>query len=104
MPPDVGWVFRRGVPDHVGQWRRNLARSHVDPDKPVPLHAWIRLDADLAPKVAFRRLVRHIDARAGCIELPTVIDAAQAGFLISAEEETGAAMGTMVVNQAYCAG
>src|SRR5215204_4595870 len=104
MPPDEGRIFRRSVPDHVGQWMRNLTRSHVGPDKPISLDARIRLDADLTPKVAFRRLVGHIDARARCIKLPTVIDAPQAGFLISAEEETGAAMGTMVVNQAYCAG
>jgi hypothetical protein len=43
------------------------------------------------------RQVRHLQAVAGGVELPAVIDAAQPAFLVAAEEQRGAAMRAAVI-------
>src|SRR5690606_23492015 len=58
----------------------------------------------LAAKVALRRLRRHVDARAGDVELPSVVDAAQALLLVAAEEHGSAAVGTGILEQAHAPG
>src|SRR5262249_57691998 len=75
--------------------RRDLAGTHVDPDHAVDVAAGVRPRADLVLERALLGLVRHVDAAAGDVELPAVIRAAEAALLVAAEEERGAAMGTV---------
>src|SRR5207247_706488 len=77
----------------VGQGRRRLPWSHVGPDDAVALDTGIRFCLDLCLEIALGRLRRHIDALARDVELPAVIDAPQAVFLVAAKKERGAAMG-----------
>src|SRR5579862_3025461 len=58
---------------------------------------------DLALEVPVLRLTRQIDAIAVDVEFPTVIDAANAAFLVAAEEHRGGAMGTALVDEADAA-
>src|SRR5205823_1720286 len=51
-------------------------------------------------EVAFGGLVGHVDASAVDGELPAVVDAADASLLVAAEEQRGAAVGAVVLNQA----
>src|SRR5262249_24968809 len=56
---------------------------------------------DLVLEVRFCWLVGHVDAGAIDIELPTVVHAPQTTFLVAAEEETCAAVWTVMREQAY---
>src|SRR5690606_18294607 len=60
--------------------------------------------AYLVLKVALRRFRRHVDACAGHVELPAVIDAAQAVFLVPAKEHAGAAVRAGILDDADPAG
>src|SRR5581483_11220385 len=57
----------------------------------------------LVLEAGFWRLVGHIDALAAHLELPAVVDAAQPLLLVAAEEERGAAVGTVVAQQPHLA-
>jgi hypothetical protein len=54
----------------------------------------ISADAHLVLEVALGRLGGHIDAGAGRVELPAVVDAAQTGLFVASEEQRCAAVGT----------
>src|SRR4051812_25351056 len=56
-------------------------RPHVDPDDVALLDHRVADRANLLDEVGFRRLVRDVDTRAGYVELPAVIDAAQSKIL-----------------------
>src|SRR5439155_6892194 len=95
-------ALRVGVEEvrfHVRQRRRLLPRDHVSPDDAVALLAGISPRFDLGLEIALRRFRRHIDALAADIELPAVIDAAQAVFLIAAEEQRGSPVGAGILDQ-----
>src|SRR5262249_58775345 len=49
----------------------------------------------------FLRLVHHVDAAAADVELPAVVDAAQPALLVAAEEERGAPVRAILVEQAH---
>ena len=100
---DEPLAVRQHVGIEVGQRRWRRARPHVRPDHTAAFSTGIRGHFDLVLEVALRRLVRHVDAVAVHVELPAVIDAAQPTFLVSAEEHRGAAVRTVVVDQAYSA-
>src|SRR3972149_4343450 len=74
----------------LGQGRLLLLRSHVDPDQAAPLRRRVSRRLDLLLEVRLRRLRGHVDAVAFRVELPAVVDAAQAALLVAAEEEAGA--------------
>ena len=69
-------------------------RAHIDPDHAAQLVGRIRLDADAFLEVAVGRLAGHVDALAGGVELPAVVDAAQAALLVATEEQRRAAVRT----------
>jgi hypothetical protein len=48
--------------------------------------------------------VRHVEAIAGNVELPAMIDAAQPALLVAAEEQRGAAVRAAMVDHADAAG
>src|SRR6185369_668622 len=94
---DARAIGHRGL--EVGQRRRSRPAPEIGPDDPVPLHARIRDGAHLVLESALRRLARHVDAGAALVELPAVIDAPQAVFLVAAIEEAGAAMRAGVLDE-----
>ena len=70
--------------------------THIDPHKPASLPHPIGLVLYAIGEAAFLRLGRHLRCVAVNIKLPTVIQASQAAFFISAEEERRFAMGTIL--------
>src|SRR5216684_1316156 len=78
--------------------RHLFARSHIGPDHPADLGRRIGCQMDLVAELL--RLVHLIDAIAVDVELPTVIDAAQAGFLVASEPQRGTAVRTKLVDEA----
>src|SRR5262249_41644753 len=62
-------------------------RAHVGPENAAKLDDGIRGRADLPRELMLVGLVHHVDALAVGVELPAVIDAAQAAGLVPAEEE-----------------
>ena len=86
-----------------GQRRRLLARAHVGPDEARALGHLVGLGLDAVLEVLRRRHVRHVEAVAFDVELPAVIDAAQAAFLVAAEEQRGAAMRAAMLHDADAA-
>src|SRR4029077_2260276 len=81
-----------------GRRRRHLVtRPHKGPDDPAHLGRRIGRQADF---VAERlRLVHLFDAGSVDVELPAVINAAQAGFLVASEPERSAAMRAEFIDQ-----
>ena len=82
------------------QWRRLGARSHIDPHHAGALDRAVRLGADPVLEVLLRRHVRHVDALAGDVEFPAVIDAAQPVRLVAAEKQRRAAVRAAVIHHA----
>src|SRR5437763_879930 len=61
-------------------WRHVLGRAHVRPDNATPLARGIRVEADLTLEVRVARLAGQVDAVTIHVELPAVIDAAEASL------------------------
>ena len=72
----------------------------IGPHDAAELDRRVGGDVHLVAKLVFFGLVELVDARAGDIELPAVIDAAQPTFLVAAEEQRCAAVRTILVQQA----
>ena len=82
------------------QLGRLLALAHVGPDEARALDHLVGLGLDAVLEVLRRRHVRHVEAVAFDVELPAVIDAAQAAFLVAAEEQRGAAVRAAMLHDA----
>jgi len=82
----------------LGQRRRLLRLAHIDPDQAVALLHRIRFGAHLILEILMLGQVRHVGAASVGIELPAVVDAADAAFLVAAEEQRGAAMRAAVIH------
>ena len=100
---EVAIVVGAGRPREVGQLRLEVGRAHVGPDNAATLLAGVGGDAHLVLEVALGGLGRHVDAVAVHVELPAVVDAAEAVLLVPAEEEAGPPVGAEVVEQANVA-
>src|SRR5579859_1237629 len=74
------------------QWRTFVGWTHVDPDDASGFFGRIGRSSDFVLEVGLGWLVRHIDARAVGSELPAVVDAPDATFFVSAEEQGRAAV------------
>ena len=83
-----------------GQFGHLLGRAHIGPDHVAPFAHRIGLDADQVLGVEVGIGGRHVDAAAVGVELPAVIDAADAAFLVAAEPEIGAAMRAVLIDDA----
>jgi len=70
----------------------SICGPHVGPDDAALLFGWVRGDADLVFEVGGLRLRRHVRAAAFNVELPAVVDAADAVFFVASPEEAGAAV------------
>ena len=90
------------MPSRSGSGGRSVAgaRAHVDPDDAAALAGRVRHGFDFGPEIRLGGLIGHVDAVAGGVELPAVVDAAQAGFFVAAEEQRGAAVRAVVLEQA----
>src|SRR5271165_513532 len=94
---DVAVGFRDLRPLESRRRRHLVARSHIGPDHPAYLGRRIGGQADLVTERL--RLVHLLDAIAFDVELPAVIDAAQAGFLVASEPQGGAAMRAKLLDE-----
>src|SRR4051794_860222 len=83
---DNAMAIRHETPLEARDFGLMLGLAHVNPDHAAPLLCRIGVDLDLVFEVALRRLVRHVDASTGSVELPAMVDAAYPGFLVPAEE------------------
>ena len=83
----------------LGNRGRRVLRPHVRPDHVVALDARIGHGAHLRLERALLGLARHVDARALAVELPAVVHAADPFALVAPEEERGAAMRAVVLDQ-----
>ena len=77
---------RHGGPLHLWQLRR-CARPHIYPDGVAQLTHGVGVQADLVFEVTLGGLAGHVDTRTRGVELPAVVDAAQAAFFVAAEEQ-----------------
>jgi hypothetical protein len=93
--------YQRELP--LRQRRRSLRRPHIGPQHAALLDEGVGFQLDAFGKAAFRRLRRHFDALPGDVELPAMIRAAQAAFLVASEPQRGAAMRAEFVDQAVTA-
>jgi hypothetical protein len=96
-------IFIKHVRLNVGQGWELSASAHVCPYDTVALLARVRLNLHLVLEVAFGGLRRHIDAITVHVELPTVVYAPQAAFLVTTEEQAGPTVWAVVVDEAYVA-
>ena len=97
-------LLRHVHPLEMRERRRLCARAHVGPDHPGGLPARVAGRPDLLLERALRRLVRHVHAAPGDVELPAVVDAAQAVVLVPAEVERRAAVRAALREQAHAPG
>ena len=81
------------------RWRFGLA-AHVDPNHAGALDHLISSSLDLLLE-ARRGQARHINAIAGNVEFPTVIDAAQPALFIASQEQRGATVRAAMVHDAH---
>jgi len=96
---DVPVRLRCLGPGEFRSRRHALGRSEIGPHNPAKLDRRIGGDVDLMLKLVLLRLVQLVDAGAGDIELPAVVDAAQPAFLVAPEEQRGAAVRTILVQK-----
>jgi hypothetical protein len=96
---DADLVFGDVQNFEARQRRRFRARAHVDPDHTGPLDRPVGVCLDLLLEIR-RRHARHVQAVAGDVEFPAVIDAAQSAFLVASEKQRGAAMRAAVIHHA----
>src|SRR5262249_385773 len=73
-------------PFETGERRLLFGRAHVAPDELAGLHAGVGLDPDLVFERQAFGGVWEVDAFPGDVELPAVIDAAEAALFIAAKE------------------
>jgi hypothetical protein len=75
----------------------------VGPDQAAPLPDRVGARAQALLELVLGRLVRHVDALPVDVELPAVVDAAQAALLVAAEEQAGTAVRAELVEPAEAA-
>ena len=101
--PFLGDVAVRGRHQRhlqIRQLGHRLGRAHIGPDHVAPFAHRIGLDPDQVFCIEIGIGGRHVDASAVGVEFPAVIDAADAAFLVAAEPEIGAAVRTILIDDA----
>src|SRR3954464_14498187 len=83
---DHALLRRYQRPFWAGKHWLEVGRAKVGPDHTASLFGRVRGDFHLLFEIGLWRLVGHIDAGTGRIELPAVIHAAETGLLIPPEE------------------
>src|SRR4029453_13203904 len=82
-------ILRHLRPFKFGQRRKLFRTAHVGPDHSPHLRGWIRLQSNRVFEIRLLRFVRHIQAAAFRVVLPSMINAAQATLFVAAQEERG---------------
>jgi hypothetical protein len=96
----VGLVGRQYGRFERRQRRRYRALAHIDVNHAAALRDLVGFGLDFGQGFLVDGQVRHLEAVACRVELPAVIDAAQAALLIAAEEQGGTAMRAAVIEDA----
>ena len=86
-------------PGEIGQRRLQLRWSHVDPDNATDFHRWVGRGTDFILEMQFFGFVHHVDTAALNVELPAVVDTAQATLFIAAKKQRYAPMRTVLIEQ-----
>jgi hypothetical protein len=84
----------------IRQFGHLIDWAHIGPDHVAPFPHRIGLDPDQVLGVEVGIGGRHVDAAAVGVELPAVIDAADAAFLVTPHPEIGAAVRTILIDHA----
>src|SRR5260370_17572687 len=95
---DVGLVGRQYGRFERRQRRRYRALAHIDVNHAAALRHLVGFGLDLGQGFLVDGQVRHFEAVARRVELPAVIDAAQASLLIAAKEQEGTAIRTTLTD------
>src|SRR5947208_3693907 len=74
-------------------------RAHVGPDDAASFDARVSLDGDPLFEAALGRLGWHVHAAAVDVVLPAMVDTSQAALLVAPEEERGATVRTVLVQE-----
>jgi hypothetical protein len=85
----------------VQEWRLKFLGPHVRPNGAATVYRRVSSDFDFVFEVTLSGLGRHINAIAGDVKLPSVIDASQAALFVPAKEQTRPAMRAIIVNKTY---
>src|SRR5262245_14277864 len=86
-------------PGEIGQRRLQRRWSHVGPDNAADFYRRIGHGTNLILEMQFFGLVHHIDTAALSVELPAVVDTAQATLFIAAKEQRHPPMRTILIEQ-----
>src|SRR6266571_8524756 len=86
-------------PGELGERWLQLRWSHVGPDNAADFHCGIRRGTNLVLEIQLFWLVHHIDTVTVNVELPPVIDAAQATLLVAAKKQRYALMWAVLLEQ-----
>ena len=81
-----------------------VGRTHVGPDVAAPRASGVGRHPDLFPELRLRRFRGHVQAVAVHVELPAVVDAAQAALLVATPVELRLPVGAAPLDQPDGAG
>ncbi|MGY4446984.1 hypothetical protein ACVWZR_001644 [Bradyrhizobium sp. i1.3.1] len=96
-----GQILLRNEQRFVHRHRRRLGpRAHVNPYEARALANPVAFCADLFLEILRRGDVRHFEAAAVNVELPAVIDATDTVLLVTAEEQRGTTVRTLMIQHA----
>jgi hypothetical protein len=105
LPAIKAGIFRRTEHRFQGrQGRRRLALAHINVDEAAAFGDAISTCLHLLAEILIGRDVRHLQAVAVGVELPAVVDAAQATLLVAAEEQRRTAVRAAMVEDADAPG
>src|SRR5262245_17175697 len=99
---DLGHVamgFGHLRPGEIGQRRLQCRWSHVGPDNAADFHRWVGRGTNLILEMQFARLIHHVDTAALNVELPAVVDTAQATLFIAAKKQRYPPMRTVLLEK-----
>jgi len=83
----MAMALRHLCPLKAGRRRHFLLGTHIGPDDPALLDRGIGLNMDFLGEAALRGFIHLVYAGASHIELPAMVHAAQAGFLVAPEPQ-----------------
>lgn len=101
---DVTMRGRHQSPFQLGRHRRHVRLvAEIGPDHPAPLDDRIGLGLHLGTQRRIGGLGGHVEDIAVNVELPAVVDAPQAAFLVASEPQIDQPVGAIAVEQTQAA-
>ena len=86
-------------PGEIGRRRLQLRWSHVGPENAADFHCRVGRGTNLLLEMQFFGLVHHVDTAALNVELPAVVDTAQATRFIAAKKQRYPPMRTVLIEK-----